>query len=105
MPSTLGGVNRSCGLLSREVLAGGAVLGALLWVYWPTLASLMTRWGTDPQYSHGYLVPLFAVYLLWARRDRLGDASLQPSWWGLPLLLLGLGVSFAGSYVFFDALN
>jgi exosortase len=75
---------------------------ALLWVYWPTLSELTGQWGDDPRYSHGYLVPLFAGYLLWARRGLLWADSLRPSWWGLPLLLAGLALRFAGTYLFFD---
>jgi exosortase len=41
------------------------------------------HWLKDPQYTHGYLVPLFSIYLLWARRDRLARVRLAPSWWGL----------------------
>src|SRR5438067_2094064 len=80
------------------LLAGGAVALTVLWVFWPTLRDLLDKWGTDPQYSHGYLVPLFALYLLWARREQrsaepgeqAAAPALQPTWWGLPLLAAGL---------------
>jgi len=52
------------------------------------------RWSSDPQYSHGFLVPLFAAVVLWSRRSRLRGARLESSWWGLaffvPALLLRL---------------
>jgi hypothetical protein len=47
---------------------GGVVL---FWVYAPTLTAVARRWGQDPNYSHGYLVPLFAAFLLWPRRGLL----------------------------------
>lgn len=87
------------------VLAG--VAAAVLWAYWTTLQELASRWGSDPQYSHGYLVPGFAVVLLWLRRDRL-PSDLQPSWLGLPLLAGGLALRLYGTYfhyVWFDALS
>jgi exosortase len=75
----------------------------LLWVYWPTLVEMAGRWGAESQYSHGYLVPAFALYLLWARRSLIGgQVPPQPSWWGLPLLAAGLGLRFAGTYLYFD---
>jgi exosortase len=87
------------------ILAGaGAVLG-LLWVYWPTLGDLLGRWGSDSQYSHGFLVPAFSVYLLWSRRGRLTPTLVRPSWWGLPILAAGLGLHLAGQYVYFDWLS
>ena len=65
-----------------------AVLGALVavagWTFWPTLAELSHKWFHDPQYSHGILVPFFAAYLLWARREQhRGSTS--------PELLAGFG--------------
>src|SRR4051812_19213355 len=59
--------------------------GALLWSYWTTLAEVLWRWTNDPQYSHGYLVPGFACYLLWQRRALLEPQLLRPSAWGLPV--------------------
>jgi exosortase len=78
---------------------------ALVWVWWPTLTRLVHRWVHSAQYSHGYLVPLFALYLLWSRRDMLPRRPLRSSWLGLPLLGLGLGLSFAGTCFFLTWLN
>jgi exosortase len=36
----------------------------MAWVYWPTLRDLYGIWTTQPEYSHGLLVPFFALYLL-----------------------------------------
>lgn len=44
-------------------LAGLAALAG--WAYLPTLDFLYDKWASDPQYSHGFLVPVFAAYLLW----------------------------------------
>lgn len=38
---------------------------ALLWAYWPTFEFMAEKWTGDPQYSHGFLVPVFSCYLLW----------------------------------------
>ena len=62
---------------------------------------LAGRWGSESQYSHGYLVPAFAVYLLWARRQWL-PTEFEPNVWGLPVLAGGLALRFAGTYLFFD---
>lgn len=87
--------------------AGGLVLGAgVLWAYWTTLAEMKQRWATDPQYSHGFLVPLFALVLLWYRRDLLGrNASLRVNWWGLPLLLIGMALRLASAQFYFGWLD
>jgi exosortase len=75
---------------------------ALAFSYWTTLKEMESRWRVDAQYSHGYLVPLFAIYLLWSRREKLEGASAQPSWWGLGLLALGCALRIAGVYSYFD---
>jgi exosortase len=76
-------------------------LGCLFWAYWTTLLELGQTWKSNPQYSHGYLVPGFAVLLLWLRRDRLDVAALKPSFWGIPLLAAGLGMRLWGVYFYY----
>ena len=86
-----------------------SVLGAAcLWAYWTTIGEMAERWRDDPQYSHGYFVPLFSLYLLWARRGMLKDGLSSSSGWGIVLLLLGIGLRAGGVYFFygyFDAIS
>jgi exosortase len=89
---------------TRLTLLGTAV-AALVWSYWPTLATLAHRWSIDPQYSHGFIVPLVAVGLIWFRRDVLSDRHLSPSWLGLPLIGLAIGMRLAGARFYFEALD
>jgi exosortase len=84
------------------VVLAVALLASLLWASWPTLGAMAQRWSTDPRYAHGYLVPVFAVALLWLRRDRLAGLELRPSWWGLPLLAAGGALHLAGLYFYVD---
>ncbi len=78
-----------------------AIVGILLYVYWPTLAEVAHRWSRDSQYSHGYLVPAFALVLLWLRRPMLNGIKPEPNWWGLGVLLLGVMLHFTASLVYF----
>jgi exosortase len=91
------------------LLVCAAVVGCFTWAYWTPLAEMAQRWARDPQYSHGYLVPAFALVLLWLRRDKLGDAPFRPSlWFGGGLLaaslLLRLGATFF-FYTWFDQIS
>src|SRR5205814_795409 len=63
------------------------------------------RWSHDPQYSHGYLVPAFSLYLLWRQRRQLRALPGRASWWGAALVALGTGVRLAGTYVFLPWLD
>ena len=83
-----------------------AVFGvSLLWAYWPTLGRMAKAWSADPRYSHGYLVPLFAAFLLWYRRDQLATIPARPSAWGLALVVAGAALYFTGAYIYFDWLE
>jgi exosortase len=85
------------------LLCGLAALSA--WAYWPTWEVMAHKWVHDPQYSHGYLVPLFALVLLWLRRDQAKSLAAQTNWWGVPLVLLGVAARIAGAYLYFDWLD
>jgi exosortase len=79
----------------------------LLWAFGSTLVELRQAWA-DPQYSHGYLVPIFALALLYFRRQYLAIDKLQPSLWGFALLLAGLAIRLTGAffhYVWFDTVS
>src|SRR5438067_12441276 len=74
---------------------------SLLWAYWTTLCATAQQWAHDPQYSHGYLVPGFALFLLWFRREQIALEALRPSWWGLPILGAGIALRLLGAYYYF----
>ena len=77
----------------------------LAWAFWPTLIDLALTWNGNPQYSHGYLVPVFAAALLWLRRKRLDAAALRPSWWGLLPLAAGLALRLGGAFFYLNWLE
>jgi exosortase len=93
--------------LTQAAAAAGVALGAFtLWAFWPSLHQMAVQWIKDPQYTHGYLVPVFSAYLLWARRGQLAGARLSPSWLGLLPLLAASVLRFEASrnYDYLDGL-
>src|SRR5260370_38351845 len=68
------------------LVAFASAVASVLWAYWTTLGDAAERWSSDPQYSHGYLVPAFAALLLWLRRERLTQGTSRASRAGWPLL-------------------
>lgn len=85
--------------LSRWGWAKIAILGGLVallnrWQFLP----LAETWVTDPNWSHGFLIPLFSLYLVYARREDLLSAPRRPSLWGLPVILAGVGLNVFGVY-------
>src|ERR1700733_1869711 len=82
---------------SRPIVWQSAVIAALLlWVYHATLAHLVGQWWNDPNFSHGFFVPLFSAFVIWQERPRLASLTQRPSWWGLPVLGFGLCVLIVG---------
>jgi exosortase len=68
-----------------------AVLGALLLIaFWPILRGMYGSWFDEFTYmEHGILVFPAAAYMVWVKREKLSQVPLQPSAWGLPLLVWG----------------
>jgi exosortase len=72
------------------------IAGLLLWLYFPTLRHLIGQWWSDPDFSHGFFVPLFSAFVVWQDRARLTALSLRPSWWGLLFLASGMCLLIVG---------
>lgn len=90
----------------KYALPGILLTIGLIWSYWPSLSEAAGRWAGDPQYSHGYLVPLFGLFLLWHRRAVLRGTEIQP--WpivGLALLGFALGLRWFGTQFFYNGLD
>src|SRR5438270_13045436 len=62
------------------------LFGLVLWLYAPVLARLAAQWWTDPNFSHGFFVPAFPLYLVWINRVRFFAIRRNPSVWGLAIL-------------------
>lgn len=65
-------------------------------LYWETLIRLQQEWDANAYYTHGYLMLPLCGWLLWRKRKVLRRVNTQPSWWGLPMLGMGLLLYVAG---------
>lgn len=73
------------------------VLAALsVWIYWSILVHLLGEWWNDPNFSHGFFVPLFSAFVLWQERKSLAQIAPRPAWSGLAILLCGLTFLMVG---------
>lgn len=76
---------------SRVVYLGLLVAASILVTFIgfnAALRELLRRWGVQEEYSHGYLIPIIAAWLLWTRRDALLASVGRPSWSGPVVILL-----------------
>ena len=82
-----------------RVMLGSALFAIILVVlYHPVIWKLLIDWWQIPDVSHGFLVPPFAAYLLWARRKVLAKTELSPSWSGVAFVGAGVVVLLLGVY-------
>lgn len=82
---------------SRVWWAQCAILALLIGLlYYDVLRRLILQWINDPNFSHGFFVPLFSGYLVWRRRQRLAELELRPSWTGLAVMAAALALLVVG---------
>lgn len=88
----------------RMVPWQGAALFLLIGVlYWAILWKLVGEWWTDPNFSHGFFVPMFSAFVVWRRRNHLARIPIAPSLLGLPIIvgaLMTLVVGVLGAEFF-----
>ena len=67
----------------------------LLMLFYTSLLQMVATWGRE-EYSHGYLIPLISLWLIWESRDVLAKLQAQGHWGGFVLMLLGLVFGLMG---------
>ena len=82
---------------SRSLWKTVLVLALLGLLYFHILEKLIIQWWHDPNFSHGFFVPAFSIYVLWLKRETLRKLPLSPSWWGVLFLVVGLGCLIVGN--------
>lgn len=71
--------------------ASVALLAALLiYLYRHIAVKLVADWWDLPDFSHGFLIPFFAAFLIWDKRHKLRSIPISPSWSGIILVALGV---------------
>jgi exosortase len=83
--------------LELSLPKGLVIAGLVAGLYGPLLIQMIVQWWQDPDYSHGFVVPLFVGYVLYQRRHQLWQVPLEPSNLGLPVMLGAIGLLLAGS--------
>lgn len=71
------------------VLAAGLCL-AILALYLPTVAAMVTTWMNSETFTHGFLIAPISLWLVWRDRSRLAGLPVAPCY---PALVLVLGAS------------
>lgn len=87
-------------------------LVSIPFLYLPALHNLWQRWMTETEFSHGFLIPLISLYIIYERRQDIRTSAANGSVWGVwmiafavVLLLLGeISALFAAKQISFVVL-
>jgi exosortase len=74
-----------------------AIVGVIGYVYSLLLTYCVGQWINIPDYSHGFLVPLFSIYLAWMWKAWMPSEIAWPDPRGLLLIVLGAALYAASS--------
>lgn len=74
------------------LLLVAAVIAWVLICFGNTFQAMVAIWARSETFTHGFVVPPIALWLIWRRRQHLAALSPRPNAWViLPLALAGLG--------------
>lgn len=79
------------------MVGAGLFVGAFAWLYMQALSGMWADWSNDPNYSHGFLVPLISAYFVWQKKEVLTALTPRRSLVGLMIALGGLAMFLVGS--------
>lgn len=82
---------------SGGLLALGVFVLAVSFVpFWNGLQLMWWWWLDRPEYSHGILLPLMALFFVWQQRDRFEREAFDGTWWGVAIILFAGVMLLAG---------
>ncbi|MFN6129398.1 MAG: exosortase/archaeosortase family protein [Planctomycetota bacterium] len=90
---------------SSWLTALGVVVLSTLAMYGQTVWELEYLWRTEADYSHGYLVPILSLALLYSRRETFPGIDKRFHWSGVGLLLFAVVLRTCGRLFFAEFLE
>ena len=70
---------------------------ALLVCYAPALRGMFAQWSSDEDMSHGFVVPVLVLWIVWRDRERWRALPAKPSRWGFAVLAAGAAIQFVAA--------
>lgn len=65
-------------------------------LYHHTIFKLISDWSSDPNFSHGFLIPFVALYMVWYKQAEISKISSDSSKTGVFIIILGMLIHIAG---------
>lgn len=95
--STLAPATTRLNRLEIPAPAGILIAGLVAALYAPVLAQMAVQWWRDPDYGHGFVVPLISGYVLYKKRCRLWDIPREPRNLGFVVMLGAIALLLTGT--------
>ena len=90
----------------RSRLSGTILFGILIvYLFRDLLLGCINRWTTEPQYSHGFAIPIMALGLGWFSRHRFLHGTARSSIFGLAMILGGIVGHVTSVYFYVEAID
>jgi exosortase len=89
-------MNSVADAITRDRWYLALLLPLLAAVYATVVPDMVGQWSEDPNYSHGFLVPLIAGYFLYQKWPELASSSVRPGNTGLAVILASLSMLVVG---------
>ena len=67
-----------------------------IFIFYDGLKYMVSYWSNREEYSHGFLIPLITIYLIWQRTDLLRKMPFENAWPGVLVTAFGLFLYFLG---------
>lgn len=81
------------------------VAAGLTFLFWHVISRLGRLWMDDSgYYSHGFLVPFIAGYIVVKKWDRIKNTPVKPGWWALPVLGLFCYLAYVTTHTNINAI-
>jgi len=68
----------------------------LAFLYREIMMRLAGQWWSDPNFSHGFFVPLFSGFVIWSQREKLAAIPRTPSWLGFWIIFAAISMLVVG---------
>ncbi len=72
-------------------------MGFLIYISFAGLTAMVNSWEVREEYSHGYLLPFIAAFLIWQRKDLMEREPFSGSWKGVLLTAIGAAIIVVGN--------